>query len=190
MSDLLERICQDHINMAQVLKLIASEIDALEAEEPRDLQILDEAMRYMINYADQVHHPVEDIMFRRLLEIAPECGETIEYIFNEHKVLGTKGQEFQTLVQDVEYGDFVNREQLVAAGREYVQSQYSHMTREEKNLLNTAKLLASRGWLDVEEHKMIDPVFGEKVEQEYKYLHDYIVRQYGNNWRAPAHRVI
>ena len=33
MSDLISKIHQDHVNMARILKLISSEIDALVAEE-------------------------------------------------------------------------------------------------------------------------------------------------------------
>ena len=55
--------------MARILKLIESEIEALVAEEPRDLEVLDDSLRYLINYADKIHHAKEDIIFK-IIELA------------------------------------------------------------------------------------------------------------------------
>lgn len=193
MSDLISKIHQDHINMARILKLISSEIDALVAEEPRDLEVLDDAMRYMINYADKLHHPKEDIMFRRLQEAAPETRELVDEIFNEHQDITTKGSEFHELVLAVEYGDFVLRKDIIAKGKDYVQTLYSHMRKEEENLLRTAqKLTESGGELDlgVEAGELIDPLFGEEIRKEYQNLYEHILNQYGDDWRHPAHTLV
>lgn len=179
--------------MARILKLISSEIDALVAEEPRDLEVLDDAMRYMINYADKMHHPKEDIIFRRLQEVAPETTELVEQIFNEHQDITDRGSAFHELVQAVEYGDFVLRKEIVARGKEYVQTLFSHMRREEEELLRTAqKLVQSREHLDlgVEPSELDDPLFGEEVQKEYQSLYEHIVNQYGDDWRHPAHTLV
>ena len=193
MSDLISQIHQDHVNMARILKLINSEIEALVAEEPRDLEILDDAMRYMINFADKIHHTKEDIMLRRLMEVAPDTRELIEDIFEEHQQIFKKGTEFQELVQAVEIGDFVLRNEIVAKGTDYVQTLYGHMRKEEENLLKKAReVLTDKDFaeLDLERDHNTDPLFGEKIQKEFKDLYNYIVDQYGDDWRHPAHRVV
>jgi len=179
--------------MARILKLISSEIDALVAEEPRDFEVLDDAMRYMINYADKMHHPAEDIMFRRLQEVAPETRELVDELFREHQEITASGSAFYELVKAVEYGDFVLRKEIVAKGKEYVQTLYSHMRKEEENLLRTAqKLIESSSDIDlgVEADKLDDPLFGEEVQKEYQSLFQHIVDQYGDDWRHPAHTLV
>jgi hemerythrin-like domain-containing protein len=193
MSTLISKIHQDHVNMARILKLIASEIDALVAEEPRDLEVLDDAMRYMINYADKLHHPKEDIMFHRLQAVAPQTRDLVEDIFSEHQTIAKLGSEFHELVQAVEYGDFVLREEIIAKGREYVRTLYAHMSKEEEHLLKTAKQMLSsenHADLDIEADELVDPLFAEEVREEFKALYDYILRQYGDDWRHPAHSLV
>jgi len=193
MSDLIAKIHQDHVNMARILKLISSEVDALVAEEPRDLEVLDDAMRYMINYADKMHHPKEDVMFRRLQEVAPETRELVEELFEEHLEITAKGSAFHELVLAVEYGDFVLRKEIVEKGKEYVQTLYSHMRKEEENLLRTAlKLTESNSDIDlgVEADELEDPLFGQEVQREYQSLYQHIVDQYGDDWRHPAHTLV
>jgi len=179
--------------MARILKLIDSEIDALVAEEPRDLDVLDDAMRYMINYVDKLHHPKEDIMFHRLQEVAPRTRDLVEEIFSEHQVIAKLGSEFHELVQAVEYGDFVLRKEIIARGRDYVRTLYAHMSKEEEHLLKTAKQVLSseiHADLEIEADALVDPLFATEVQQEFKALYDHILNQYGDDWRHPVHRLV
>ncbi len=179
--------------MARILKLIASEIDAFVAEEPRDMDVLDDAMRYMISYADKLHHPKEDIMFRRLQEVAPQTRDLVEDIFREHETIARMGAEFHELVQAVEYGDFVLRKEIIAKGEDYVRTLFAHMGKEEEQLLETAKQLLSsenHADLEIEADELVDPLFAEEVQQEFKALYDHIVHQYGDDLQDPAHRLV
>ena len=179
--------------MARILKLIESEIDALIAEEYRDLGILNEAMRYMINYGDKIHHAKEDLMFDRLREISPHIRETVDAIEAEHEDIIGKGSDFHELVKAVEDGDFVLREKIVKKGTEYVQTLYAHMRKEEEDVLGEAREVLSgddfdkvnRGF-DADE----DPVFGEQINKEYTDLYNHILRHYGNDLRHPPHQVV
>ena len=193
MNDLISQFHQDHVNMARILKLINSEIEALAAEEPRNLEILDDAIRYMINFADKIHHAKEDIMFNRLMEAAPDTREMIEDILAEHQQIYKKGTEFQELVRAVEFGDFVLRDEIVAKGTDYVNTLYAHMSKEEENVLKRAReVLTDEDFADLDLHHgpNADPLFGEEIQKEYKDLYTYIVDQYGDDWRHPAHRVV
>lgn len=193
MIDLISQIHQDHVNMARILKLIESEIDALVAEEPRDLEILDGALRYLINFADRIHHAKEDIMFARLKSVDPDTRELVEEIASEHQTIYEKGSEFHRLVQAAESGDFVLRKEIVEKGTDYLQTLFAHMRREEEDLLKRARESLSEsdlaGAVDQGEGGG-DPLFGERVHKEYKDLYDHIVRQYGEDFRHPAHQVV
>lgn len=193
MKNLIAQIHRDHVNMARLLKLIESEIEAMASEEPRNLEVLDDTLRYMINYADKIHHAKEDVIFRRLQEVAPDTRGLVDDILEEHKDLADKGAEFYDLVQAAEYGDFVLRDKIVAAGKDYVGTLYAHMSKEEDSLLKRAEQVltdedAEELGLDTGADK--DPLFGEQVLKEYHNLYQYILHQYGNDWLHPAHRVV
>ena len=193
MNDLISQIFQDHVHMARILKLIESEIDALIAEEPRDLEVLDDSLRYLINYADKIHHAKEDIIFQRLATVDPDIKELIEDIFSEHQELFEKGREFQNLVQAAEVGDFVLRDEIVEKGKIYVSTLYSHMSKEEEHLLERARGTLSEedfASLDLDNVSAADPVFGEDVQKEYRELYNHIVQQYGDDWQHPAHQLV
>ena len=179
--------------MARILKLIESEIEALVAEEPRDLEVLDDSLRYLINYADKIHHAKEDIIFERLQQVDPDSRQLIESITSEHQELFTKGLEFQNLVQAAEVGDFVRRDEIVEKGTVYVRTLYTHMSTEEEQLLERARnMLTEKDFasLDLDNVGAADPVFGEDVQKEYRELYNHIVQQYGDDWRHPAHQLV
>lgn len=67
MSNLVEQIHQDHVNVSKVLDLIEAEVGRARDEQAPDLELLEDAMRYMVNYSDLIHHPKEDSMFARLV---------------------------------------------------------------------------------------------------------------------------
>lgn len=193
MKSLIAQIHRDHVNIARLLKLVESEIDALVAEEPRNLEVLDDTLRYMINFGDKIHHVKEDLIFRRLKEAAPDMAVLIDDILREHEVLAEKGARFYDLIQAVEYGDFVLRDKIVAAGKDYVGTLYAHMSREEEDILKRAgEVLSEQDAIDLglDSDKDEDPLFGAEVLKEYQVLYDYILDQYGEDWLHPAHRIV
>ena len=67
------------------------------------------------------------------------------------------------------------------------------MRKEEENLLTRAKVVLSDSDLrDIEQEGVAgeDPLFGEKIQKEYKELYNYILNQYGDDWLHPAHRLV
>jgi len=193
MQNLIAQIHRDHVNMARLLKLIESEIEALAAAEPRNLEVLDDTLRYMLNYADKIHHAKEDLMFRRLREVAPDTGDLVDDIIREHEELAEKGAIFYDLVQAAEYGDFVLREKIVASGTDYVRTLYAHMNTEEDKLLKRAReALSDADAIDLNLGSDMDedPLFGREVLKEYQDLYNHILHQYGDDWLHPAHRVV
>lgn len=179
--------------MARILKLIETEIEALIAEEYRDIGILNEAMRYMINYGDKIHHAKEDLMFDRLREVSPQTSEMVDAIAAEHEDIIRKGSDFHELIKAVEDGDFVLRDEIVRKGSEYVQMLYAHMRKEEEDILSRAReLLSADDFDDVnrEFDSSEDPLFGEMIQKQYSDLYNHILRYYGDDLRHPPHEVV
>lgn len=178
MSSLVEQIRQDHVNVSRVLDMIDKEIDRARDEQMPDLELLEDAMRYMTNYSDLVHHPKEDAMFAKLLQNEPDVAGEVEVLREEHETLARLGSDFLEIVKAAEYGDFVLRQEVIDRGAEYVETLRSHMDAEEVGLLKRAH--ASLTIDDLEAinaayASMHDPLMEDSLKKEYGALYRSLV---------------
>ncbi|HSH44133.1 MAG TPA: hemerythrin domain-containing protein [Arenicellales bacterium] len=174
MSNLVEQIHEDHESIAKVLDLIEQQIDVARQEETPDLELLEDAVHYMINYSDLVHHPKEDAMFEKLVEKEPGSAEQVKVLLSEHESLATMSGELLDIVKAAEYGDFVLREEVIRRGTEYVDAQRSHMDAEEVGPLKLARAVltdADLAQIDAAYASQHDPLMTDSLKEEYAALH-------------------
>ncbi|MBS1269170.1 MAG: hypothetical protein MAG794_00114 [Gammaproteobacteria bacterium] len=174
MPNVVEKIHQDHVSISKVLDLIEEEIRHARNEQNPELELLEDAMRYMINYADLIHHPTEDSMFTRLIQVDPEVADQVETLRQEHLKLAVLSTAFLDIVKAAESGEFVLRDEMVKRGTEYVDTLRSHMGAEEENLLRRAKASLTEkdlGRVDAEHSSAHDPLREESLKQEYARLY-------------------
>lgn len=174
MSNLVEQIHQDHVNVSKVLDLIEAEVGRARDEQAPDLELLEDAMRYMVNYSDLIHHPKEDSMFARLVQKEPDVAAQVEVLRQEHQTLAALSDAFLEIVKAAETGEFVLRDEVVKRGTEYVDFLRSHMDAEEVGLLQRAG--ASLSDKDLEEidaryASSRDPLMEESLNAEYAALY-------------------
>lgn len=174
MSNLVEQIHHDHVNVAKILDLIEKEVDRARNEQMPNLDLLEDAMRYMINYSDLVHHPKEDAMFARLMDKEPDVADQVQVLREEHETLARLSADFLEIVKAAESGEFIRREEVIKRGVEYVETLRSHMDAEEVGLLKRAR--ASLTADDLEEIDAAyasarDPLMEDSLKQEYAALY-------------------
>ncbi|MGA8260600.1 MAG: hemerythrin domain-containing protein [Arenicellales bacterium] len=174
MPNLVENIHHDHINTARVLDLIEKEIEQARREQMPDLDLVQDAMRYLTNYSDLVHHRMEDSMFARLLEKEPSVAREVEVLKQEHEHLAKMGADFLEIVKAAQSGEFISRDEVVKRGSEYVGALRSHMDAEEVGLLKRAK--ASLSDADLEDigaqyASTRDPLMEESLKEQYGTLY-------------------
>ena len=174
MTNPLEQIHLDHVNVSKVLDLIENEINRARAEEMPNLDLLEDAMRYMVNYPDLIHHPKEDSMFARLLQKEPDVSEKVEALRREHVELAALSQAFLEIVRAAETGEFVLRDELIKRGNTYVKTLRAHMDTEESDLLKRARESLSKRDLEEigrEYSDARDPLMEQSLSEEYKALY-------------------
>ena len=66
MTELLERLNQDHRHLSRLLNLFDALLDRFHEGNEPDFELMCEMLEYMESYADQVHHPSEEMIFDRL----------------------------------------------------------------------------------------------------------------------------
>ena len=179
MSKVIGDLHQDHRNIRDLLGLLAREIDAVDEVSGGDFELMRDIMVYMIRYPDHTHHPKEDLMFERMRKrgVAPETKATIDKLLREHVALAEKGAAFRNMLASVVDGAMVERDVLVATGRDYADFLGYHARLEDETIfIEASKLLDEADWTAIESafEAEIDPVFGPVVREEFRTLYEHI----------------
>ena len=118
-------------------------------------------------------------MFERMRKrgIAPDTEATIEKLLREHAALAEKGSTFRDMLIGVVDGALVEREALVATGRDYTDFLRYHARLEDETVfIEALELLDDADWSAVERafEAQVDPIFGPVVQHEFQALHEHI----------------
>ncbi len=173
MTDILDRLHQDHVNMVQILNAIERELGHLEGHEAADLPLVHDALHYLTNYADLYHHPVEDRLFEHLERVDESTRQQVARLREEHQALYIKGKAFFDAVREVESEVAMERREFDLLARDYLDTQRQHLDFEEAIMFPLARrVLTERDWeaLAGLGDSEGDPLFGRLVHQEYERL--------------------
>ena len=179
MSKVMGDLHRDHRNVRELLGMLARELDAVGDASGGDFELMRDIMVYMTRYPDYTHHPKEDLMFEqmRVRGIAPDTEATIEKLVREHVALAEKGNIFRDMLIGVVDGALVERDALVATGRDYTDFLGYHARLEDDTVFVEAeRLLDDTDWSVIETafEAQADPVFGPAVTHEFRTLYDHI----------------
>ncbi len=179
MSTVMSDLHQDHHNIRELLGLLTRELDAVSDASGGDFELMRDIMVYMTRYPDHTHHPKEDLMFARMRErgIAPNTEATIKKLLREHVALAEKGNVFRDMLIGVVDGALIERETLVAAGRDYADFLGYHARLEDETVfVEAVQLLDDADWSVIEEafEAQSDPIFGPVIQHEFRTLYEHI----------------
>ncbi len=163
MSPLLDRLNLDHRNLARVLTLLDRLLDRFHNGNEPDFKLMCELLDYMESYADEIHHPTEDLIFKRLIESTGESPMVLGLLMNQHQQIPQINRRFRSSLDGIVHGDVLLRAEVEAQGRELVRSMWNHMTIEDTQAFPLAQeRLSAADWEDLDRisPKANDPVFG------------------------------
>ena len=89
MSEILEQIYTDHINISRLLNFFELETDKVAKGEAANYSMMANIMHYIAHYSDVAHHPREDQIFARLVEKSGQYYELVEQLRKEHREMPT-----------------------------------------------------------------------------------------------------
>ena len=78
MSEILRQLHTDHVNMAKLLDVLERQLDHIHDVESTDFVLMTDLMHYMTHYPSVIHHPREDLVFKRLKARNPEAASVVE----------------------------------------------------------------------------------------------------------------
>ncbi|MDD3650612.1 hemerythrin domain-containing protein [Immundisolibacter sp.] len=140
MHPLAKRLRDDHRHLQRVLAVLEAQMEALGRAEDVDFDLMLDAMTYITEFPNRLHHPVEDVLFdllaKRDASAAAACREQIA----EHERLFHDSAAFYGLLDAVQVDDAtLPRDRLLADGRAFIEAQRAHLRREETELLPRAE---------------------------------------------------
>lgn len=180
MSAIMEQLKADHGNISRLLATLEAQIAIVHDEENANFELMYDIMVYMTDYPDRTHHPMEDFVFRKLVNRDKSADGVVARLGREHAGLAEKGQRFRDMLRHVVDGSMVERHVLEDASRDYVEFLRSHMAIEDSDAFPRAEqTLSAEDWDDVASsfEARVDPIFGPIVAEEFRSLYEYIQRE-------------
>ncbi|APZ44173.1 hemerythrin domain-containing protein [Acidihalobacter ferrooxydans] len=176
---LLDVVHADHRNMAVLLELLRSDVDALRGgdDQALDIERLTDVVDYFGHYPDRVHHPREETMFavfREHHEASPELGNALRRVHEQHETLPKLTVAVSEMLDAAAHGSLVLRDELVTQLDHFIESQLEHLDLEEGLIFpELREKMNAQDWLKVEAlgPQGRDPIFGAEVEAEYRNLY-------------------
>ena len=180
MESVLEKLHNDHIGFDKLLNFLEVQLRLLEDFEISDLSTILDAVRYMKEYSDYVHHPLEDTIYKYFLEHYELEHEYIHELLREHDDMPVLTDRLFEALQNALAGFPQNREELCTILGEYISIQRKHIDREESHVYPMMNFkLTEKDWQEIDNiiARVDDPLFGDKIHESYQRLFQQIMSQ-------------
>lgn len=128
---IIDELRAEHREMMAMLSVIEKEISALCNTGTSNLDRLLGAVEYCHAYPGAKHHPKEDIVYARLLEVQPGVEKKLGNLTNEHGVLGDYTRRLKLAIESVVADEIVEKEYVAGLAHDYMDMLRRHMRVEE-----------------------------------------------------------
>lgn len=150
MSDPIAVWHSDHVRFARLLDLLEQELARFHAGEAPDYDRMHDAVRWLREYSDTVHHPREDVAFERMAARDPALRPVVERLKQEHRVIAHAGQALLERLDAAASDAFEPRAEVEAAAATFLVYYRNHLNTEETRILRrAAELLTPADWAAV-----------------------------------------
>ena len=171
---LIATLLAEHKHLARITRMMAAQLDALDAGAPVDSHVLFEIMSYMVSWADRYHHPREDLIYGRAAELDRQLADDVDSLQRQHDTMAHNALALQQLIADWRRGA-ADSDAVVSAGRAYIDHSFAHMRSEEQLVFpRIESVLTPADWLELELDDSLqpasDPVFGSRIDREFRNL--------------------
>jgi hemerythrin-like domain-containing protein len=180
MNPVMTRLHQDHDRLTQLLDLLEALLDRFHEGREPDYELIGEMLEYMAVYADRVHHPTEDLIFRRALDRGAEQRDVFQILMQQHEALGQCNRRFRQSLDGIVHEEVLRRDEVEIQGRELVGTLREHLALEDQEAFPIAlERLDPSDWEAVEilAPRADDPVFGTPDTQRFRALFRHLAEQ-------------
>lgn len=178
MPPILDHLQVDHRNMRQLLRILEEEIEAYNARGSGDFDLMGQILEYTLHYPNLIHHPREEMLFRRLLERDPASKGLIGDLTKDHEELARLTHRFAAALHNVAHDVELPRALFMKVADEYLARSRAHMDSEEHKFFpRLVTAFREEDWRDFNNLAIrgYDPLFGTSIEKHYTALHQRIL---------------
>lgn len=178
MPQILDCLQVDHRNMRQLLRILDEELQAYDARGSADFDLMKQIMEYTLHYPGLIHHPREEMLFRRLVERDPASKVLVGDLTKDHEELARLTHRFAAALHNVAHDVELPRVLFTRLADEYVMRSRHHMEAEEEKFFpRLLAVFSDEDWADFDGlvARGCDPLFGTTIEKHYKALHQRIL---------------
>jgi hemerythrin-like domain-containing protein len=173
MSHILRRLRNDHANLQRLLVMLERQIGVLDRRERPDWDIVEGVIEYLLSYPDLRHHPLEDLVLRRLQAKDPSAAEPFLGLVAEHREQSEALRRVAAATHQVLQDASMAWQGYIGVLSSFVAAQRNHIRKEEEGFFPAAeRILDATDWaeLDRQVSGLIDPLFGDQVERRFAAL--------------------
>ncbi|PSL13232.1 hemerythrin-like domain-containing protein [Marinobacterium halophilum] len=172
--NILSELHQDHINLSRLLEMLERKVERLRAGVHPDFSLMAEVVAYVGGYADQHHHPREDLIYAFFRGRSTELDQAFERCEAEHQDLKHLSTRLSDSIDGVLNDVVMPMDQLTDQLDAFVQAEKCHIDFEEQAIFPPLQAMATAAdWDQLAEQlpSSDDPVFGEQQADEYRSLY-------------------
>jgi len=180
MTELLDRLHQDHWNLSHVLLVFDSLLDRFHEGTDPDYELMSEMLKYLESYADQIHHPSEEDIFDRLRARSNESHPVLDLLTKQHELLGQLNRRFRQSLEGIMHEAVLRRDEVEVQGRELVKTLREHLNVEEEEAFPLAReRLSKRDWDELRQNLPgpNDPMFSDAAHARFRSLLKHLMDQ-------------
>jgi len=184
MAEVLETLREDHVNLSALLRLFEKQLEPFEAGEHPDYELLSDVADYCLNYPDLRHHPMEDAVLEKLRDVDPDAAARVGDLEAHHEALRELTRRLLAAIHQILNDAEVDRQAVVKLAQDFLRNYRNHIDAEDSDFFPAAEAALSEvDWAEVANNvaELEDPLFGDKVAEEYQMLHRAIL-----SWGDPT----
>ena len=92
MSDQIAIWHRDHLNFLRLLDLLETQLELFHDAGRPSYELMMDIMYYMIHYPDQLHHPQEDVAFKKVMEKDNAMEPVVKDLMRQHQIIAESGK--------------------------------------------------------------------------------------------------
>ena len=179
-SNMLDRLRLEHEQLLRKLNLLESQYLEMCRGRTPDYSLMHSVIVYIQEYPEQIHHPLEDMMYSILLERADDA-EYVQKLISDHTKMEEVTREIRESLESLP-GGAACTEQLKQQLSEFLTGQRQHIYTEESGVFPLVEsALTEKDWKRLEYMTPIldEPISGKRTWNDYQRLSREIDGMYG-----------
>ena len=169
---MLNRLLVEHDHILRKLNLLELQyLDMCRGKVP-DYSLMRSIIVYIQEYPEQIHHPLEDMIYSILLKRVDDV-EFVQELITEHTQLEVVTRRLRELLESLP-SDIASKEQLKQQLSEFLVGQRQHIYTEEIKVYPLVQsVLTKEDWRQLQSMLPIldGPIFGRRTRDDYERLY-------------------